>query len=158
MLFLLFQVGDARYALEAGRVVEVTPLLELKPLPQAPKGVAGVFNYRGCPVPAVDLCEWTLGRPARALLSTRIIIVNHPDGQGVHHLLGLVAERVTELLRKDPGELQDTALKIGRAPHLGPIFMDAGGAVQCLDERRLLPEPVCDVLFSATPQLSDEVN
>jgi chemotaxis-related protein WspB len=158
MLFLLFQLGDVRYALEASRVIEVTPLLALEPLPQAPKGVAGVFNYRGRPVPAVDLCEWTLGRPARPLLSTRIIIVNYPDARGTCHLLGLVAERATELLRKDAGELRDAGLQIGQAPYLGPIFMDSRGAVQCLDERRLLSEPVCDLLFSTMPPLSSEVN
>ena len=54
MLFLLFQLGKERYALEATRVVEVVPLLALKQLPQAPKGVAGIFNYRGRPVPAGD--------------------------------------------------------------------------------------------------------
>ena len=57
MLFLLFQIGKDRYALEASRVVEVVPLLALKELPQAPKGVAGLFNYRGALVPAVDLSE-----------------------------------------------------------------------------------------------------
>ena len=76
MLFLLFQLGNDRYVLEASRVVEVVPLLELKQLPRAPKGVAGIFKYRGRPVPAVDLCALTLGRPASERLSTRIIIVN----------------------------------------------------------------------------------
>ena len=38
MLFLLFQLGDGRYALEASRVVEVVPLLEIKRLLHAPKG------------------------------------------------------------------------------------------------------------------------
>ena len=81
MLFLLFQMGNDRYALEARRVVEVVPLLELKHLPQAPKGVAGIFNYRGHPVPAVDVSELTLGVPAVERLSTRIIIVHHPEAK-----------------------------------------------------------------------------
>src|SRR5215471_14522815 len=79
MLFLLFQLGNDRYALEARRVVEAVPLLELTRLPQAPKGVAGIFNYRGHPVPAIDLCELTLGVAASERFSTRIIIVHHPD-------------------------------------------------------------------------------
>src|SRR2546421_10050690 len=87
MLFLLFQLGTDRYALEASRVVEVVPLLELKRLPQAPEGVAGIFNYRGQPVPAVDLCALTLGQPARKRLSTRIIIVNLSGAGGGGHLV-----------------------------------------------------------------------
>ena len=55
MLILLFQLGKDRYALEASRVVEVVPLLALKHLPQSPPGIAGVFNYRGRPVPASDI-------------------------------------------------------------------------------------------------------
>lgn len=80
MLFLLFQVGNDRYALEANRVVEVIPLLTLKHLPRAPRGVAGLFNYRGQPVPALDLSDLLLGQPAAERLSTRIIIVQLENG------------------------------------------------------------------------------
>src|SRR5689334_16624749 len=98
MLFLLFQLGNDRYVLEAARVVEVAPLLSLKRLPQAPTGVAGIFNYRGRPVPAVDLCEVATGRPAAERLSTRIIIVNYRAEDQTEHLLGLIAENATEML------------------------------------------------------------
>ena len=77
MLFLVFQIGNDRYAMDTSRIVEVIPFLALKRIPQAPKGVAGLFNYRGQPVPALDLCDLTLGQPAREHLSTRIIIVKH---------------------------------------------------------------------------------
>ena len=148
MLFLLFQLGNDRYALEASRVVEVVPLLELKQLPQAPKGVAGIFNYRGRPVPAVDLCALTLGQPARERFSTRIIIVNYPDDRGTNHLLGLIAEHATEMLRKDVKEFQDSGVKLSAAPYLGPILMDDKCPVQWIYEQRLLPEPVRNMLFS----------
>ena len=77
MLCLLFQIGDERYALEAKHAVEVIPFLNLRRIPGTPRGVAGIFNYRGRPVPAVDLCELTLGQPARERLSTRIIVVSY---------------------------------------------------------------------------------
>src|SRR5580765_2744872 len=75
MLFLLFQIGNDRYAIEAQQAIEVVPLVELKRLPHAARGVAGLFNYRGRPVPAIDLSELTSGRTSRECLSTRIIIV-----------------------------------------------------------------------------------
>src|SRR5438477_12642713 len=100
MLFLLFLLGKDRYALDASRVVEVAPLLALKRLPQAPKGVAGIFNYRGRPVPAVDLCEMATGAPAGERLSTRIMIVNYRHENGSEPLAGLIAENATEMLRK----------------------------------------------------------
>ena len=64
---------------EASQAVEVVPLLGLRRLPQAPPGVAGVLNYRGRPVPAIDLCALTMGRPSRELLSTRIIVLQHQE-------------------------------------------------------------------------------
>jgi chemotaxis-related protein WspB len=149
MLFLLFQLGKERYALQASGVVEVVPLLELKPLPQAPRGVAGIFNYRGRPVPAVDLCALTLGHPASERFSTRIIIVNYPDDRGTNHLLGLIAEHATEMLRKDVNEFLDSGVRLNAAPYLGPILMDNQSPVQWIYEQRLLPEPVRNLLFSA---------
>jgi len=158
MLFLLFQLGGDRYALEASRVVEVVPLLALKQLPQAPKGVAGIFNYRGRPVPAVDLSELTLGQPAGERLSTRIIIVNYPDASGTNHLLGLIAEHATGMLRKDAKAFVDPGVKIGASPYLGPILMDANGAIQWVHEQRLLPGPVGRLLFSRASAFGHEPN
>jgi chemotaxis-related protein WspB len=158
MLFLLFQLGNDRYALEASHVVEVVPLLALKQLPQAPRGVAGIFNYRGRPVPAVDLCALTLGQPARERLSTRIIIVNLPDGTGADHLVGLVAEHATEILRKEPSAFVESGIRIGAAPYLGPVLMDPQGPIQWVHEQRLLSESVRELLFSETTLLSHEAH
>jgi chemotaxis-related protein WspB len=148
MLFLLFQLGRDRYALEASRVVEVVPLLELKRLPKAPPGVAGIFNYRGRPVPAIDLSEMTLGQPASERLSTRIIVVSYHDGIGTGHLLGLIAEHATETLRREARDFVEPGLKHGAAPFLGPVLMDHQGTIQWVNEQRLLPEPVRHLLFS----------
>jgi len=148
MLFLLFHLGKDRYALEARRVVEVVPLLELKRLPQAPKGIAGIFNYRGQPVPAVDLSELTLGFPAAERFSTRIIIVHHPDGTGRNRLLGIIAEFATQMVQFETNAFVDPGVKIGAAPYLGPVLMDSQGPIQWLHEQRLLSEPVRNLLFS----------
>ncbi len=158
MLFVLFQLGKDRYALEASRVVEVVPLLALKELPQAPNGVAGIFNYRGRPVPAVDLCALTLGQPARERFSTRIIIVNCPDSSGTNHLLGLIAEHATEMLRREASDFVNSGVKIGQAPYLGPILMDEQSPVQWIYEQRLLSEPVRNALFSEVAALAHEAN
>ncbi len=157
MLFVLFQLGKDRYALEASRVVEIVPLLEMKQLPEAPKGVAGIFNYRGKPVPAVDLSALTLSQPASERYSTRIIIVNHSDGTGASHLLGLIAEHATEILRKDVKDFVDSGVRLGQAPYLGPILMDDQSPIQWIYEQRLLPEPVRNILF-AEPLVGHETN
>jgi len=148
MMFLLFQLGRDRYVLEAGKVVEVLPLVDLKTIPQAPAGVAGIINYRGKPVPAVDLSLLTTGQPAREYLSTRIIIVNYPDENGQQHLLGLIAERATEVIRRNQSDFTQPGLALGGAEYLGPVLMDQRGIIQWVYEQRLLPAPVRERLFS----------
>lgn len=151
MLFLLFQLGDDRYALEASRVVEVVPLVSFKRLPQAPRGVVGLFNYRGQPVPAVDLCELTAGRPARECLSTRIIVVRHPGAGSGHHLLGLVAEHATEMLRREAKDFLPLGVGTAQAPYLGPVTADGCGWIQWVQEDRLLSNSVRETLFHHLP-------
>ena len=114
MLFLTFQLGRDRYAIEAGRVLEVLPLLTLKRLPQAPSGVAGLFNLRGRPVPAIDLNELSFGRPAAERLTTRIILIEHTDSKGRKHPLGLIAEQVTQTIRKEPTDFVNPGVNIAR--------------------------------------------
>src|SRR5438105_11295634 len=77
MLLLTFKIGSDRYALPASQMIEVVPLVSLKKIPQAPPGVAGIFNYHGQPVPVIDLSELTIGIPAQARVSTRIILINY---------------------------------------------------------------------------------
>lgn len=147
MLFLQFQLGKDRYALDSSQVVEVLPLLGIKQIPQAPDGVAGAFNYRGKPVPVIDLSELALGRPARRHMSTRIIIVRYPDGNGTLHLLGLIAEKATETVHRDPADFADSGVVNDDAPYLGPVATDPHGLVQRIEVTRLLPAAVRDVLF-----------
>ncbi len=152
MLFVLFHLGPDRYALEASRVVEVVPLLALKRLPQAPRGMAGMFIYRGRPVPALDLCELTVNRSAIEHLSTRIIIVNHSDPPEPVRLIGLIAERVTETIRREPKDLVDAAVQFPAAPFLGPVLMDDRGMIQLITTQKLVREELRELLFHPIPE------
>jgi chemotaxis-related protein WspB len=158
MLFLLFQMGKDRYALEASRVVEVLPMLALKQLPQSPNGFAGLFNYHGRPVPVLDLCQLTIGQPAAERLSTRIILINCPDGRGGQRLLGLIAEHATEMLRRNPRDFVDPGFKSKDARYLGPVLLDPKGAIQWIHEQHLLSEHVRNVLFAEPALLTDGTN
>jgi chemotaxis-related protein WspB len=150
MLFLTFQIVNDRYAVEANRVVEVLPLLALKRLPQAPAGVAGLFNLRGQPVPAIDLSELSFGKTVEERLSTRIILVEYTDARGVRHPLGLIAERVTQTLRKEPKDFIHPGINLAQAPYLGPVLMDAQGPIQWLRTEHLVSEPFRQLLFPET--------
>jgi chemotaxis-related protein WspB len=148
MLFLLFQIGNDRYALEARQAIEVLPFLSLKKIPQSPAGVAGIFNYRGQPVPAVDLSELTLGRPSHERLSTRIILVQYSDSLGRQRLLGLIAEQATGMMRREEREFVESGVRPLGARYLGPVLMDNNGVIQLLQAQHLLGENIQQLLFA----------
>jgi chemotaxis-related protein WspB len=147
MLFLLFELDGDRYALETRQLIEVLPFVNLTRLSKALPGIAGMFDYHGLPVPAVDLSEVILGRVAQRRISTRMVIVNYPGDDGAPRLLGLIAERATATARLDPAQFNETGVSNGDAPYLGPVARDARGLIQWLTVPQLLPPAVRNVLF-----------
>ena len=147
MLLLVFQMGAERFALETGQVVEVLPLVKVRPLPQAVAGIAGIFDYHGATVPLVDLALLALGSASKARMSTRIILVEYTPTPGKTHLLGLLAERTTETIRREESAFAEAGVAVDDAPYLGPVTRDARGLIQRLEVNQLLSESVRDVLF-----------
>jgi len=140
MLFLVFQVGDNRYAIDAWHTVEILPLVCWNSVVGAPAGVAGVFNYHGTPVPLIDLSELMTQQPSRTWMSTRIILVRRErkatDGT---RLLGLLAEQVTETLRLNEEDFRHPAVANNNAPYLGRIAVHPAGMIQRIEVTNLLP-------------------
>ena len=149
MLFLLFQIRDERYCLEASRVIEVAPMVQAKPVPLAPPYVAGLINYRGAAVPVIDLATLLYGSPCRPLLSTRIILVDYESGDGSRHALGLLAEHVTETISRRKEDFQPPGIEVEDARFLGEVVFDDEGMVRRVEVEKLLPESLRDYLFTA---------
>ncbi len=147
MLFLVFKLGRDRYALEAACIVEVLPLVDMKHLPHSELGVAGIFDYRGSPLPVIDLSMLTLGRAAKSRLSTRIVIANHVDAAGKVHRLGLIAEGATETIRRERDDFAELGISSAAAPYLGPVIKDSRGLIERIDVNGLLSEPIRELFF-----------
>jgi chemotaxis-related protein WspB len=147
MLFLVFELARDRYVLDVRQVAEVLPLVAIQQIPQAPPAVAGILNYRGAPVPVIDVSQLTLGRPAERRLSTRIVLVHYPDAEGRTRLLGLIAERATQTVRREETDFVASGVTNDGASYLGPVAPDARGLLQWIDARTLLPASVRDMLF-----------
>jgi chemotaxis-related protein WspB len=124
--------------LNTGEISEILPMVQLKRIPQAPPGVAGAFNYRGAPVPVVDLAQLMLGRPSRVHLSTRLVLAIYRDETGHQRQLGLIAERATETLRLNPMDFGSSGISNDQAAYLGPVTADAVGLIQWIDPSKIL--------------------
>jgi chemotaxis-related protein WspB len=150
MLFLVFHLGADRYALAANEVVEVLPMIALKQIPHAPQGVAGLLNYRGEPVPVLDLSLLALGRPAAQRVSTRLLITRAGEAGGTEKLIGLLVERATEALTKEPSEFVAARVDSAGARYLGPVAPDPRGFVQRIELRVLLNDELRTALALVT--------
>jgi chemotaxis-related protein WspB len=147
MLFLVFQLGVDRYAIEAAQVVEILPVVNVKQLPRAPRGVSGLFDYHGGAVPLIDLAELALGKPAKKWMSTRIILTNYRDPDGHSRLFGLLAERATETMQGRDEDFTDPGLGVFDAPYLGGVLSDRAGIIQRVQVQHLLAQTVGSHLF-----------
>jgi chemotaxis-related protein WspB len=159
-LFLLFRIGEERYALEAVEIAEVLPRVPLKPIAHAPQWVAGVFAHRGEMIPVIDLAALTFGQSARARTSTRLVLVHYRvDAGRPLQLLGLVLEQATDTLRCAPSEFKAYGLDNPQAPYLGPVREDESGLLQWIRVQDLLSAEVRALLFPLQPSdlaLSEE--
>jgi chemotaxis-related protein WspB len=162
MLFLLFELDGDRYALEAAGIAEVLALAPTKSIPGAPAWVAGMFERHGEPVPVIDVSQLALGRPARPLRSTRLVLV-HYSGQAAQpgaqdergeapRLLGLIVERATQTRRIERAQFLHSGIATPHARWLGPVANDAIGLVQWVEVQEMLSDEVKALLF---PQAAD---
>jgi chemotaxis-related protein WspB len=149
VLLLLFELDRQRYALDAAQVSEVLPLVDIRALPGAPPGVAGVIEYRGATVPVLDSSALALGRRSARRFSTRIVIVQHTEAGGRQRALGLMLEGATSTLRCDADLFQPSGINQAGARYLGPIARLSIGLVQRVELGELLTPELCEVLFEA---------
>jgi chemotaxis-related protein WspB len=148
MKLLVFHIGADRYGLRLRDVVRVLPLLELKQLPLAPDSVAGLMDLHGVSVPVIDLCR-AAGLPSGAdHFDTRIIVADYVAPDGVHHQLGLRAERVLGVQDVRDDQLADSGVQA--APFLGQVTSDTHGMLQVVELAQLLPAELRALLFQST--------
>jgi chemotaxis-related protein WspB len=157
MLFLLFQIANDIYALDTRDIVEVLPLVNVKEIPQAPEGVAGLFDYHGAAVPLVDLRLLADGTPSRRMMSTRIVLLRYSGSEGeqlvlryaadsgAEQLLGLIVEKARATLRRAEEDFAEP--NVAGASFLGGVTRDGDNIVQRISVQHLLPGEVREQLF-----------
>ena len=153
-LFVEFQIGDDGYLLDTAEVAQVLPLLGIKRVPHAPKGVAGVCNYQGAAVPVIDLSELAAGTPAKRHFSTRLILVRYPDHAGQEQLLGLIAEKVTQTVTHAAAAFIPPGVASSAAPYLVSVCAQGRRLLQRVEVSKLLSAEVSAVLFR--PQAEED--
>lgn len=98
---LIFKLDNARFGLDATKVLESVWLPELVPIEEAPPWVVGMFNLRGRIVPVTDL-NLRFGHPAKPLTLSDQVVVLSSDNE----TLGLIVSEVLEVVELLPDAIK----------------------------------------------------
>jgi purine-binding chemotaxis protein CheW len=103
--FVTLGIDQEVFAVPVDSVLEILDMRPMFRVPEAPRYLAGLIDVRGRGVPVIDL-RVKLGLPAApATEMTRILVLEFSGGDKPL-VLGLVADRVIEVVSLDKRELQ----------------------------------------------------
>lgn len=127
--YLTFALGDEEYGLPVLKVREIIKMMDVTSVPQVPPHIRGVINLRGKVIPVVDL-RLKFGLSGLDATDQTCIIVVQVDLEGRRVMLGMIVDRVSEVLNisneeiegpPDFGERLDTQFMQGMAKVKGKV-------------------------------------
>jgi purine-binding chemotaxis protein CheW len=150
--FVTLGIGDEVFAVPVETVVEILDMRQVFRIPEAPACLAGLIDVRGRGVPVIDL-RVKLGLPAAAATAhTRILVLEIPLG-GRQLALGLIADRVFEVMALDMGQVEPPP-DIGeawRSGYIRGVGRRGGGFVVIFDLARLFSPEAELLVRTGTP-------
>lgn len=134
-----FEVSGQRFGIDIGRVKETIERSPITRLPLVPDFVAGLINLRGDVVAVIDLARLLNLAPA-ADHAARILVLR-ATAQGRPPLLGLLVDRVDDVLSLSPAEVKPVPATLPEtvATFFQGVALPADGApLLLLDVNRLV--------------------
>jgi len=147
MLILTMNIGKERYGINTDQITEIIPLINLDRIPMIDKMISGIFNYRGRPTPVIDLCQFFGNKACARNQGSRIIIIEPEVANANSRPIGLIAERVTEVLKCESDNLISSGVKSEITPFLGSIFQHGSEMIQLIDTKHILPISIAKQIF-----------
>jgi chemotaxis signal transduction protein len=106
--FITFRVAKQDFAMESARVRGLLPLHQVIPVEAAETWISGIASMRGRDFPVIDLrarLKLPNGSPGRQ----PCVVVVEVDGE---HLLGFVADRISQLVKPRARDFVDGMLRV----------------------------------------------
>jgi purine-binding chemotaxis protein CheW len=104
--YLTFRIGHENYGLELSQTREIIEYSGITEVPLMPSFLRGVINLRGEVVPVIDLAV-RLGRKPIEVQKRTCIIVVELNNNEQNHVLGLLADAVSEVIEMDEDNIED---------------------------------------------------
>jgi purine-binding chemotaxis protein CheW len=139
--FISFAIGNDQYGVDIMSVREIKGWSEITHLPRQPEYVRGVLNLRGAMVPIIDLrCRF--GQGLTEATPIHVVIIVQVDSQ----LIGLLADRVLDIVSFDPAQVQPVpkTAQASRVGFLSGLVTVDGALLALIDLPNLLSLPAGD--------------
>lgn len=104
--YLTFRIGIENYGLELSQTREIIEYSGITEVPLMPNFLRGVINLRGDVVPVIDLAV-RLGRKSIEVQKRTCIIVVELQSNEQNHVLGLLADSVSEVIEMSDDSIED---------------------------------------------------
>lgn len=136
---VVFGLGEEEFALPVTTVREILDHRNAYRVPHAPEWFLGLTDVRGTSVPMVDLRVRLGLAPAEVTLTTRILVIDMPGGDGAPIALGLVVDRVLDVSTFAADAIEGSPELGGRwrSQQIEAILRRGAGFVALLDPVRL---------------------
>jgi len=130
-----FHVGSQEYALDIMQIKEIINPVHITPVPKAPAFIEGIIELRGAVLPVVDLRKRFAIDVTPSSRESKYIIVTLEG-----HIVGLVVDRVREVMRIDESEvLEAPAMATGAdAKFIAGVFRRDQRIILTLDITQIL--------------------
>ena len=138
MQLVTFNIGNNRYAIDTQWIMEVIPFITTTKLACPQKFIVGTANYRGTPIPVIDLGIILEDEPSRLRMSTRMLVIKYPNSNGETLPLALIVERATNIISVNEEYATDLATTLDSVQFLGKTIHDDDGMLQIIDPTRAL--------------------
>lgn len=104
--YLTFRIGNENYGLELSQTREIIEYSGITEVPLMPNFLRGVINLRGEVVPVIDLAVRLGRKPIEVQKRTCIIVVELQSNEQ-NHVLGLLADSVSEVIDMSDDNIED---------------------------------------------------
>ncbi len=132
MLLLTFFADQERYAINATEIEEIIPKLPTEKADLDIPFLLGNFNRHNVPIPLIDFALLIKKRATVRAYTSRTIILKNPQPNSQISLVGILGERVCEMVQCDPSQVQQIT-KTESAPFLTKTLYDDEGMVTIVD-------------------------
>lgn len=133
-----FQLGEELYGIDIMKVDGIVREENIRPIPNAPPYVEGIFNLRGSIIPVINLHTRFHLRPAdlsdEDKLLSGMVIINLNN-----MLIGIIIDKVSRVLTVEKDRIQPPPQMISGigAEYIQGVTQENGGYLIILDIRRL---------------------